>query len=137
VPLRKSVAADDALRPAVAQAVQPALRLAFLRNLADWLRRSGLTPAEKVHASELLALSILNDVFRYLVGHYCVEEQPGAMARCRAWSRPGHNADTTARALQELAGAFPPATCLRGIETTESFLAGGQPAWSHADATAA
>ncbi|MBI2423035.1 MAG: alpha-amylase [Candidatus Hydrogenedentes bacterium] len=83
-----------------------------------------------------MALSILTDVFRYLAFHYCVEEQPGAMAAFRASSRAEHPQGVTAQTLSEVTTAYPPLQCIRGGATAAEFLAGGEARWSHADASA-
>jgi len=62
----------------------PVPSMAAMRTLADRLNRErdfsqpGTKPAR---AGELLAWGLLCDVYRYLIDHYAVEEQPGVLVR--------------------------------------------------------
>ena len=61
-----------------------------VRRLADLYNRRPPTPGRPVatlHAEQWLCLGLLNDALRYVLLHYFLQEQPGALDDAFAWAR--------------------------------------------------
>ena len=108
----------------------------YARRLAARLNRQ-LTPPEAAVQPGLLHLySILNRVFRYLIGQYCGLQQPGVLTKLMAEAGyPSYSGDA-ARVLSCFLEFFPSKQMVLGHETPQGFLASDDAAFSNREALA-
>jgi len=109
----------------------------YARRLAAQLNRQ-LAPSEPAIQPGLLHLySVMNRVFRYLMGQYCEAQQPGVLARLMVEAGyPGFTGDAGA-ALARFLELFPSQDMVHGRQTAEGYLAGDDAALSRRGALAA
>ncbi len=94
---------------------------AAARRLAARMR--GVDASLPIYASEIATLGVLWDILRFVVDHYCLDEQPGALTRGvytvgarRGWHVP----EASVGAFVE---NFPPEELVRGLRSAADFLA--------------
>jgi len=96
----------------------------YARRIAARINRQ-LAPEEAAIQPGLLHLySILNRVFRYLIGQYCTQQQPEVLSKLMAQAGyPAFSGDA-GRALSRFMELFPSRQIVLGKETPEQFLSG-------------
>jgi glycosidase len=96
-----------------------------LRRLADRINekryKSSQMP-EPIHAGKLISLSIINDVFRYIIGYYCQKENPGTIAKAVDWAANQRGHSIVIQPAQSFARLFPPTRVLQGKQPETEFL---------------
>jgi len=109
----------------------------YARRIAARLNRQ-LAPAESAVEPGLLHLySILNRVFRYLIGQYCVTQQPQVLAKvARQAGYPGFSGDA-GETLSRFMELFPSRSMVQGEETPEQLLSSDDPQQARRQALAA
>src|SRR5690606_8733491 len=87
--------------------------LASLRQLAQRVNQAAEEEPEEwknVHAGDMTAFGLLNDIFRYLIDQYCLEEMPGSMQEAldRAGTKSG--VESVSKQVHGFVDFFPPKT---------------------------
>ena len=95
----------------------------YARRLAARLNQQLPPPPEPVQPGLLHLYSILNRVFRYLIGQYCDAQQPGVLAKLVAEAGYPDFSGDAARAVSRFLELFPSKRMVLGQETPEEFLA--------------
>jgi glycosidase len=109
----------------------------YARRIAARLNRQ-LAPSEPAIQPGLLHLySILNRVFRYLMGTYCEEQQPGVLAALMVQAGYPRFTGDAALSLSRFLELFPSQEMVHGKQTVEGYLAGDDAAQSRRGALAA
>lgn len=96
-----------------------------IRRLADRINekryKSSQAP-EPIQAGKLVSLSVIVDVFRYIVKLYCQNEHPGAVARAVDWATKQSDHTIVIRPARSFARLFPKTRVLQGIQTEDEFF---------------
>jgi len=109
----------------------------YARRIAASLNRQ-LGPSEAAVQPGLLHLySVLNRVFRYLMGEYCEKQQPGVLATLAAQAGYPRFSGDAAAALSRFLELFPSQEIVGGRQTAQGYLAGDDDALSRRGALAA
>ena len=98
----------------------PASEIYLLRQLADRINEKRIHSAQlpdPIHAGQLASVSILVDLFRYIIESYCHEEQPGAIPRGLDWTGQQRGRFTVTRPPLSFVSLFPPISVLQGKQT--------------------
>ncbi len=104
----------------------PASEIYKLRQLADRINIKRLHSAhlpDPMHAGQLASVSILVDVFRYIIEIYCHEEQPGTISRGINWTAQQRGQFTVTGPPVSFVRLFPPVSVLRGKQSENEYLA--------------
>jgi glycosidase len=108
----------------------------YARRLAALLNKQ-LTPPETAVQPGLLHLySILNRVYRYVIGQYCGSQQPGVLAKLAAEAGYPAFSGEAAQTLSRFMELFPSKQMVLGAETPEQFLAADDAAHTKREALA-
>jgi glycosidase len=136
IPVSASCGRKIALR-ALLEDLSGAPGIIYARRVAAGLNRQ-LAPGEAPVQPGLLHLySVLNRVFRYLVGQYCEKQQPGVLATLVAQAGyPGFTGDA-AVALARFMDFFPSRDMVQGKQTPLGYLEGDDAAFTRRGALAA
>jgi glycosidase len=109
----------------------------YARRIAARMNRE-LTGGEPPVQPGLLHLySILNRVFRYLIGQYCAKQQPKVLANLMAQAGYPSFSGDAAEALSRFMKLFPSKRMVLGQETSEAYLAGDDPGQSRRESLTA
>ncbi|MCX6829048.1 MAG: alpha-amylase family glycosyl hydrolase [candidate division Zixibacteria bacterium] len=103
----------------------PASEIYLLRQLADRINEKRIHSAQlpdPIHAGQLASVSILVDLFRYIIESYCHEEQPGAIPRGLDWTGQQRGRFTVTRPPLSFVSLFPPISVLQGKQTENEYL---------------
>jgi glycosidase len=76
---------------------------------------------EPMQAGKLVTLSVLVDVFRYIVGLYCQKEHPGTISRAMEWAASQQGLSVVSKPPQSFARLFPPTKVLQGKQPENEF----------------
>ena len=95
----------------------------YARRLAARLNRQEPPPVAAVQPGLLHLYSILNRVFRYLIGQYCGLQQPMVLAKLIAEAGYPSFSGDAAQALSRFMELFPSKQMVLGLETQQQFLA--------------
>ena len=81
---------------------------------------------KKVYAGDLSASGLLNDIFRYLIDVYCLEELPGSMQEAIDRSGSKSSLPSVSKQIQGFVDHFPPSRIKLGDQTKDGFLKSDQ-----------
>ncbi|HEY5514002.1 MAG TPA: alpha-amylase, partial [Geomonas sp.] len=109
----------------------------YARRIAARMNRQQLPPEATVQPGQLHLYSVLNRVFRYLMGQYCERQQPGVLPRLAAQAGYPRFSGDAAAALSRFMELFPAREMILGRQTPEGFLAGDDDACRRRGALAA
>ena len=107
--------------------VSASARFRFARTLASRMnegRDFSLSDTRPARAGELLAMMLLNEVFRYLVRFYCRDVNPSAIDGGLAYTQKSRGAEVVNNTLPAYVYYYPPAPMQQQSVTAEDFLAG-------------
>ena len=109
----------------------------YARRIAARLNRQP-APAEGAVQPGLLHLySVLNRVFRYLMGQYCEQQQPGVLTALVAQAGYPRFTGEAGKALSRFMELFPSQEMVGGRQTPQGYLAGDDAGLSRRGALAA
>ena len=109
----------------------------YARRIAARLNKE-LDPAEPAVQPGLLHLySVLNRVFRYLMGSYCEQQQPGVMAALMEQAGYPRFSGDAGLALSRFLALYPSQEMVAGKQSAEGYLSGDDDALSKRGALAA
>lgn len=103
----------------------PASEVYLLRQLTDRInekRAQGVQNPVPIHAGQLASVSVLIDIFRYIVEIYGHEEQPGVIPRGIDWTKSRHDQYTVTKPPASFVGLFPPVSVLKGDQSEAEYL---------------
>lgn len=103
----------------------PASEIYLLRQLANHINEKRIHSAQlpnPIHAGQLASVSILVDVFRYIIESYCHEEQPGAIPRGLDWTEQQRGRFTVTSPPLSFVKLFPPISIIQGRQTEIEYL---------------
>ncbi|HVP06275.1 MAG TPA: alpha-amylase family glycosyl hydrolase [Candidatus Acidoferrum sp.] len=83
--------------------------------------RSAQTP-DPIHAGQLASISVLTDIFRYIIELYCHSEQPGVIGKGLDWTSRQYGSSTIVLPPSSFVKLFPPAVVLRGTQSEADFI---------------
>ena len=136
IPISAQCGAKVDLRPLLEE-LGGAPGIIYARRIAARLNRQ-LAPSEPAIQPGLLHLySVMNRVFRYLMGQYCEKQQPGVLAQLMEQAGYPRFTGDAALALARFMELFPSQEMVHGRETSEGYLAGDDPALRRRGALAA
>jgi len=136
IPISAQCGDKIALRPLLEE-LGGAPGIIYARRVAARLNRQ-LAPSEPAVQPGLLHLySVMNRVYRYLMGHYCEQQQPGVLAALMAQAGYPRFTGDAEKALVRFMALFPSQGMVRGKQTVAGFLAGDDAGLSRRGALAA
>jgi glycosidase len=96
-----------------------------IRKLSDRVnddpaRQSEGLPA--THAETLLALRTINQVLRFVAGHYAIRENPGCLQRSRQWANQRLGTESVTALFRSFVELFPPLEVQLARRTARDFL---------------
>ncbi|MBE7561120.1 hypothetical protein HS125_20090 [bacterium] len=96
------------------------------RLLAERLRARAAArdSSPPIYASEITTLGVLWDILRFLIDHYVLDEQPGALTRGVYWAGVRQGWETPERSVAALVELFPPEEVARGERSARQLLDG-------------
>ncbi len=77
---------------------------------------------DPIHAGQLASMSVIVDVFRYIIELYCHEEQPGIMGRGTEWVGKQRGAAVTGQPPASFVKLYPPSRVLNGSMRDADYL---------------
>ncbi|MCA9434855.1 MAG: alpha-amylase [Candidatus Omnitrophica bacterium] len=101
--------------------------VSYSRGLSFRLNNSAdpeLRPQEPVRGASLLAFSLISDVFRYLIHHYCHRQRPGTVARALGIVSEAEGEGTIQKVLQSHLQYYPPVAVRMEGEKEANYLEG-------------
>jgi len=107
---------------------QAAQRFAQRMNV---VREADKHPERAVHASEIYAMGLLDEIMHLIVAHYRQQVAPGLFARALAQLRDQLGEDILETTLRAFLERFPPLAVYRGEMTAEDWLDGSSDGLSH------
>lgn len=105
-----------------------------LRRLADRYNDAHYHSAlhfEPLHAGQLISLGIIVDIWRFVAGLYCYQENPRVITRGVGWTSSKRGDAIALQPPPAFVEFFPPASVLRGAESEERYLEGSSDISSH------
>lgn len=135
IPISARCGGKVALRTLL-EALGTAPGIIYARRIAVQLNRQLAAGEPAIQPGLLHLYSVLNRVFRYLVGSYC-DQQPGILAALMAQAGYPRYSGAAAETLSRLLELFPSQNMVRGSETAEGYLAGDDTTLSRRGALAA
>lgn len=96
-----------------------------LRRLADRInekRQKSSRMPEPIQAGKLVSLSVLTDIYRYIIGLYCQKEHPGTIAKAVDWAANQRGLSMVTMPARSFARLFPPTPILQGKQPENEFL---------------
>ncbi len=115
---------------------EPAAAAYAIRKLAAAVNSDpagAATGRPPLHAETLLALRTLNQALQWVALRYFLDENPGALARCRQWASQKLGPDNVTNLHRTFVTLFPPLDLKRGTIAPEDFLAAGKAGLSGLD----
>ena len=97
----------------------------LLRKLADRVNENRQKTAQNpipVFAGQLASVSILVDIFRYIIEIYSHEQQVGVIPRGIDWLKSNQDSSVAAKPPESFVGIFPPVEVLRGKQAGGEYL---------------
>lgn len=105
----------DELEAVPSPSEEPAAFVHSLRLFSDAFNRwrfARVPESPPVHAGQLMALGLLNEVLRFLIDTYCTRQFPGAMVRALEWAGAEMGASAVNKTCRSVVGEYPP-ECVR------------------------
>ena len=110
------------LRPLLAE-LGGAPGIIYARRVATRLNRQLSPPDTPIQPGLLHLYSIMSRIFRYVIGQYCTNQQPGVLTAVMAQAGYPSFSGDAAVTLNRFMELFPSRQMVAGVETPEAFLA--------------
>jgi glycosidase len=97
----------------------------LMRQLADRINKLSEQrgqPPISIYAGQLISVSVLVDVFRYIIGIYGNEEQPRIISRAAEWTGARSGQDIIDKPLHSFVHLFPPNSILNGEQLADEYI---------------
>jgi len=96
--------------------------LNVVRRIADKLNEERAGHGESIRAGHLLTAGLLEEIFRYVIYLYTVEQESGVTGRALDWLAERQGADTVEKTLEAFVDLYPPVGVYDGDVTPNAFL---------------